>query len=236
MDSSGSGTWCKRNRDDLFNAMAEPPTQAPASTLVYAPKTRLPAAHAPGAHLPAAHACECGKHFKKLFNLGRHKSVCGTGQTQQRAQTREQNAARAKRVRDARVTNRASPPFVNVHGGAVRGISLTSPLLEKVCLGLSGVYAHIEPAAWLLIRCTDVAEASRVLAAEPTENHAALQHIEYLPRGACSSVAQGFAIKFEEVVVLRSPLAYAAHVWSGRRLPARRSSSTRASCAKLVFP
>jgi len=26
---------------------------------------------------------------------------------------------------------------------------------------------------------------------------------------ACSSVAQGFAIKFEEMVVLRSPLAYA---------------------------
>jgi hypothetical protein len=46
----------------------------------------------------------CGQGFSKLNKLTRHKKndACGTGQTQQRkAPTEEQNAARAKRVREA---------------------------------------------------------------------------------------------------------------------------------------
>mmetsp|Transcript_41326 Transcript_41326/g.101990 ORF Transcript_41326/g.101990 Transcript_41326/m.101990 type:complete len:205 (+) Transcript_41326:124-738(+) len=154
----------------------------------------------------------------------RHANVCGTEQTQRRkGRTAEQNIARAERVREARAT----APLVNLRDGEVRGITLTSPLLEHVCLGLAGVCLDeaVEPAAWLLIRCADVAEPTRVLAAEPAETHAALQHIKYLPRGACVAVAQvqvcsrvatGFTIKFEQVVVLRSPLAYAyAHACTG---------------------
>ncbi|KAJ1633102.1 hypothetical protein T492DRAFT_983463, partial [Pavlovales sp. CCMP2436] len=110
--------------------------------------------------------------------------------------------ARAERVREAK----ANAPLVNLRDGEVRGITLKSPLLENASLGLEGVCLDeaVEPAAWLLIRFADVAEPTRVLAAEPAETHAALQHIKYLPPGACVAVAQ-----FEQVVVLRSPLAHA---------------------------
>mmetsp|Transcript_35866 Transcript_35866/g.84315 ORF Transcript_35866/g.84315 Transcript_35866/m.84315 type:complete len:121 (-) Transcript_35866:299-661(-) len=118
----------------------------------------------------------------------RHANVCGTEQTQQlKGRTAEQNIARAERVREAR----AKAPLVNLRDGEVRGITLTSPLLEHVCLGLAGVCLDeaVEPAAWLLIRCADVAEPTRVLAVEPTETHAALQHSKYLPRVACVAIA-----------------------------------------------
>jgi hypothetical protein len=226
----------------LVDTMVSSGDPAVAETLVYAPKVRAP--------MGGAYACFCGQGFSKLKSLTRHKKndACGTGQTQQRkAPTEEQNAARAKTVREARAAAVASPPFVNLQDGAVRGVTLTGPLLQKVCLGLTGLHldASVEPAAWLLIRCAGPDEPSSVRqAAEHTETHAALQHIEYLPRGACVAVAQvracspvstGYAIAIEQVVVLRHPLAYAhtreGSLWTAvpavlRKLEAQTKSTT----------
>ncbi|KAJ1622464.1 hypothetical protein T492DRAFT_1149095 [Pavlovales sp. CCMP2436] len=82
--------------------------------------------------------------------MKRHKRVCGTAQTQQRkVLTEQQNGVRARRTAEARRLANEAQPLVHLREGAVRGLSLTSPLLECVCLELAGVcFADsVEPGA-----------------------------------------------------------------------------------------
>ncbi|KAJ1629625.1 hypothetical protein T492DRAFT_112192 [Pavlovales sp. CCMP2436] len=158
--------------------------------------------------------------------MNRHTRACGTAQTHVRkGRTEQQNRARTQQTAVARRLAKEARPLVHLREGAVRGLSLTSPLLECVCLGLKGVCLadSVEPCAWVLIRCAYVAERTwtRALDAGFLVTHEeTLGHIQHLPRCAGVVIAQvqscspdaetrTFTVKFEQVIVLRSPLTYA---------------------------
>ncbi|KAJ1639971.1 hypothetical protein T492DRAFT_932553 [Pavlovales sp. CCMP2436] len=215
------------------SAPASAPARAPCPTRVYVPSTPpLPTA-------PEIPCTNCPKLFKSRTAMQRHLRGCLTGETQQRSKpTTEQNAQSAaakKRKSDAQKETRPDDVAKWCDGcdGEVKGITMMSPLLELCCAGLVGVWlpTRVVVGHCVLIRCADNRLSSDVVDRERTiglastthqaDRKAVLQHVQYIPYGACvgaarvascephETMASTFYITFEQVVLLQSPLLYA---------------------------